>query len=67
MSVEKEYAVVKFISDGKYSTCNRKIKTADSDPFSVGNEVSIQWTKTSVFKGTVLFTDGMHTSCTNFH
>lgn len=54
---ESEYAVVQFFSDKKFSTCSRENKTPDSAAFITGNEVCIQWTKTT-YAGIVVFTNG---------
>lgn len=61
MAYETEYAVIKFFSDGKFSTCTRQHKVKDQvGLFVVGHEVSIQWTLKKVERGAVVFADGKH-------
>jgi len=55
---EKEFAVIKFHADDKYSTCSRRNKTTHSAGFFVEEEVTIQWSKHEVYKGLVVFTSG---------
>jgi hypothetical protein len=56
MANETEYAVVKFFSYGKYSTCSKNNKAkAQVSLFVVGQEMSIQWTPKKVEKGAVDF------------
>ena len=56
---EKEFAVIKFHVDDKYTLPVRNWnKAADSAGFFVGEEVTIQWSKHEVYKGIVVFTNG---------
>src|SRR6218665_486141 len=62
MASEADYAVIKFFSDGKYSTCSKQNKVKDEvGLFVVGHEVSIQWTLKKVERGVVVFVDGKST------
>jgi len=59
MANEADFAVIKFYSDGKFSTCSKQNKVKDQEGlFVVGHEVSIQWTQKKVEKGVVVFANG---------
>jgi len=58
MSLEKEHAVIRFFSDGKYSTCSRRHKAIEfNSVFEIGEEVAIRWGK-RIERGIVVYTDG---------
>lgn len=49
----KEFAVIKFPDDNTYSTCSRKHQL-----ITIGENVTIKWSKREVFKGIVVFAHG---------
>ena len=56
--MEKNFAVIKFDSDGMYSVCSQKHKVASiTSLFVVGEKTAIQWGRSTEW-GIVDFADG---------